>query len=173
MDPDSTTIFYRYLTLEEILTYFKNNKNLRDKIISRNYSCLPELEDEIMFGNFKTVKYLMEEIKIDPKFWTIEYVDENGGTEVIKYSFRNNITPSSWAIDWASYNGHLKIVKYLYKSGINPSSETINFATENGHLEIIKYLVKKGIRPTPWAINCASTGGHFAVVKYLKDKIHY
>ena len=85
MDPDSITIFYSYLTLEEILTYFKSNKNFRDKLINKNYKEFPDIDDEICVGNLETIKYMCEEKDFKLFDISLDFAEHYNHLEIIKY----------------------------------------------------------------------------------------
>lgn len=172
MDPDSLTIFYSYLNLEEIVSLFKNKPDLRDKIIDMNYLGLPQINDTIIRGNIETMKYLIKEINIIPTDCQMYLACENGHLEIVKYLFKNGIKPHD-AINFASGNGHLNIVKYLYKNGFKATCIGIDWAGENGYLEVVKYLHKNGIKHSSYVINWASKKGHFEMVEYLKKHKKY
>lgn len=151
---DLLNITCSYLTLEEILTFTKCNIKLRDKIISKNFIILPNINFAIENGHLETIKYLFEHRCLDMR----KYVSESW------------IQPTYNGINLASRNGHFEVIKYLFEIGIQPTYYAIEWGSENGHLEIIEYLLKKGIKATYNAIILAGKNGHLEIVDLLRSK---
>jgi ankyrin repeat protein len=164
--PDTELLMYSYLPLEEILTIFKDDLIMRNKILKIYPYELPSIEVATLNGDLETLKYLVSlGIKLKPVL--MEMASQNGHLEIVKYLVSIDVKPTSDAINYASANGHLEIIKYLVSLGVKPRSKAIDDASTNGYLEIVKYLYSIGVVPTSNAINFASGNGHLEIVKYL------
>jgi hypothetical protein len=140
---DLKDIIYSYLSLEEILFFFKDNRNYRDKFLIKYPHQFPNINDASVYGHLETVKYLIEK----------------------------GIQPTSETINFASANGHLSVIQYLMEYGTIATDYSINAASAYGYLEVVKYLVDKGVQPTSAAIICAHRNEYFDIVEYLESKI--
>lgn len=130
-------------------------------------------------GNFKNVKYLIEEKGVDIHTDYDRPFTEacnRGHYDIVLYLLQKGAkfwTQDDLAFCYACMNGHYKIAKHLISIGVDISAQEdfpIRYACHNGHLNIVKLLVSEGVNPTIYENICliwASMNGHYEVVKYL------
>lgn len=182
MIEDLKYLIYSYLDLEQILITFKDNVKLKNKIISRNYKTLPDVDEACITGKLETVKYLCEHVQY-PRKNTLFMVCEYGYLEILEYLISLGFLFSYMHIDKASLFGHLEVVKYLFEVGIlqarsglvyyetvKPTFNTIKFAYNSGHLDIVKYLLDQNIEYTLNKVYGDNIDQYPEIQKYLKDK---
>jgi ankyrin repeat protein len=144
---DLINITCSYLNLEEVLTLFKNNQKLRDRIIRKNFELLTHAVFETEKGNIETVKYL------------------------IKYNYA---TDYKAVFNVACSKGYLEILKLIFtKVDLQPFIKTVetslNYAIEGGNLEIVKFLLQYGITVYSFdSFRLAKQKGYTDVVNYCQ-----
>lgn len=163
---DLKFLVYSYLTLEEILNFTKNNKILRDRIISKHFKVLPHINIASKNGNLETVKYLHEG-GIEPTVNAINWASMDGHLDVVKYLFENGIVDTDDAIKSASWNGRLEVVKYLFEKDIE-LYDTTSWGDENGYVNTIKNLFGGDVKYTNNTIHLEKE--HLKMLEYFKSK---
>lgn len=153
-------LVYSYLNLEDILRFLKLNPKLRDKLITKYFTDLPDIDQQCLDGNLETVKYLIQK-KFEPSRSTIYDICRNGNLEILKiildcYGLTSTMSEKPESRDWiniASTEGHLEVVKFFEKNGVKPSMKTMLNACEEEHIELTQYLYKSGLKITKDIVN--------------------
>ena len=114
---DIKLLLYSYFTLEETLTYFKDNIVLRNKLIKLNFKVLPCINDVAQNGELETVRYLIS-LGIKTGKCTLDVGSQSGNLELIKYFISFGIKPDKKLLDAESQSGNPQIFEYL-KSILN------------------------------------------------------
>lgn len=108
--------------------------------------------------------------------YVIIWASRCGYIDVLRYLVENiNINPCDVCVLWASKKGHIEVVRYLMEKGINIhiyDDYALKLASEKGHFEMVRYFVEMGASMDAGndALRRAAENGHFKVVRYLVEK---
>ncbi len=181
---DLIIVVCNYLTLEEILSLTENNVRLRNKLINKNYTKFPDIHDETKFGNFKTVKYLIEEqhFKYKDKIYEddedcddrsniLDYATISNNSELIKYLIETrNVKPDKYTLQNVIYKNNLDLAKYLIlQQKVKCSYETLYFSALHKKWDMVIYLIdEQKIIPSSDILDLVSEGSNdLNLVKYI------
>ena len=139
------------------------------------------------YNNFKIIKLLLQDKRIDPSFnenYMLLESSMRGYTDIVKFLLKYpKIDPNGGSVDnpiiLASANEHIDIVKLMLKDPrVNPNDsrgeyDAIIVAARDGYLDIVKLLLSdKRVNPNAhrnYAIQLASENGHTEIVKLLLE----
>ena len=137
------------------------------------------LDNAAKNGHIHVMKWLFDEIKIEPTDRTMFIAADNGHFEIVKWlnEYLENYISSEYkqkAMEYAAKNGHLNIVKWLYEKQTKPTFNAILLSAKYGHLHVLKWLYEN-IDPNIVGriesdmIDVIAQHGHLHVLKWLDE----